>query len=123
MRQHWHTDPEHITVAFGPSIRPCCYEVGAEFLGYFPREVNVRGGKYYLDLPRVVRRQLVSAGVPEGNIRDGAVCTCCDHQYFSYRREGAAAGRLISLIMIKSKGEDAHVHHRVCNSKERGRSQ
>ena len=34
---------------------------------------------------------LLTAGV--ARVRDVAVCTICDERYFSYRREGARAGR------------------------------
>jgi YfiH family protein len=99
MLRQWHTEPQNILVILGPAIRPCCYEVGVEFRRYFPQEARVRDGKHYLDLPQVIRRQLTAWGVPERNVRDCGVCTCCDKSYFSYRREGKRAGRMISLIM------------------------
>ncbi len=69
-----------LKVALGPSIRPCCYET---------------------DIGTANRRQLVEAGVLDGNIFDCGICTCCDHNYFSFRRDGAKAGRMISLMMLK----------------------
>ena len=68
-----------LKVALGPSIRPCCYEV---------------------DIVTANRRQLAEAGIPDGNIFDGGVCTCCNKDYFSFRRDGEKAGRMISLMML-----------------------
>ena len=105
MQRQWHTQPKNIMALLGPAIRSCCYEVGGEFRGYFPQEVGERGGQYFLDLPRVLLHQLAALGVADEHIRDCGICTCCEERCFSYRREGAQAGRMISLIALKSKGE------------------
>lgn len=68
-----------LKVALGPCIRPCCYET---------------------DIVTANRRQLVEAGVDDGNIFDCGVCTCCNKDYFSFRRDGEKAGRMISLMML-----------------------
>ena len=104
MLKLWHTELNNTMVLLGPAIRSCCYEVGGEFPGYFPQEVDAREGKYFLDLPRVLLHQLAALGVPDENIRDCGMCTCCEKRFFSYRREGAKAGRMISIMALKSKG-------------------
>jgi YfiH family protein len=104
MRRQWQAEPNNIMAVLGPAIRSCCYEVGGEFRGYFPKEVSVRDGKYFLDLPRVLLNQLAALGVPDEHIHDCGICTCCEERCFSYRREGAAAGRMISIIALKPKG-------------------
>ena len=106
MKKQWQTDPKNIQVAFGPAIRSCCYEVGSKFQDYFPGDLIVRDGRYYLDLPQMVHNQLLSCGVLSTNIFDCGICTCCDQSYFSFRRESNDAGRMISLIMIKNKAGD-----------------
>ena len=54
-----------------------------------------------LDLVAANRRQLLDAGVPEGNISASGECTACNTQrYFSYRREGPT-GRMLSVIGVK----------------------
>jgi polyphenol oxidase len=105
MKQCWQSDSEDIKVAFGPSIRSCCYEVGSEFGQYFPLEIVQRGKQDYLDLPKVNQRHLLKKGVSQENIFDCNICTCCDHKYFSYRREGADVGKMLSMIMLKSHQE------------------
>lgn len=103
MQARWEGDGEHIKAAFGPAIRACCYEVGAEFREYFPEHVSRREGKYFFDLAGLNKKQLLSMGVKAENIFDCGQCTCCNAGYFSYRREGANTGRMISLMMIKAE--------------------
>ena len=55
-----------------------------------------------LDLRASNRRQLMDAGVPESNIDASGMCTACRTDLlFSYRREGAKAGRMMAVIGIK----------------------
>jgi len=84
----------------GPSIRECCYQVGEEFRHYFPAHVKDREGYLYADVTGVNRDQLLQAGVLPENILDSGICTCCNKDYFSFRRDGAKAGRMISLMML-----------------------
>ncbi len=101
MKKHFGTHPKDLKIAFGPSICGCCYEVGAEFKKFFPKETVLKGGKYFFDLALANKRQLVKAGVNPKNIFDPNICTFCNKQYFSHRREGAQAGRMISFMMLK----------------------
>ncbi|HLD88175.1 MAG TPA: peptidoglycan editing factor PgeF [Candidatus Omnitrophota bacterium] len=89
-----------LKVALGPAIRSCCYEAGPEFKAYFPDDTVESGGKIYVDIVAANRRQLVKAGVPDSNIFDGGICTCCNKDYSSFRRDGEKAGRMISLMML-----------------------
>jgi len=101
MQQRWGTDVRKVRAVLGPSIRPCCYEVGEEFKKYFPNRVLERKGCHYFDLPAENKDQLLRSGILEENIADAAACTYCDARYFSYRREGPKAGRMISLMMLR----------------------
>ena len=101
MRKQWKSNPGDLRVAFGPAIRSCCYRVGAPFLEYFPRETVKRKQGYFFDLPAANKNQMIGSGISERNILDCAVCTHCEAECFSYRREGDAAGRMISLMMLK----------------------
>jgi len=103
MEKEWRSNPRDIKVSFGPGIRCCCYEVGNEFQEYFPEELISRNGRYYLDLPKVNYGQLTECGIERKNIFDCGICTCCDKNYFSNRRDGKKAGRMISLIMLRKK--------------------
>jgi len=99
MKRKWNSDPKNLMVAFGPSMQPCCYEVGKKFSRYFPQDTTKKEGRLYLNLPLAVKRQLWCLGIPKKNIHDYQICTCCDHRFFSYRRQGLKAGRMISVMM------------------------
>lgn len=102
MKAKWGTDPGRVRAALGPAIRPCCYEVGEEFRRYFPGETVSRQDRYYLDLPLASQKELLAEGVRSENIFDCGICTCCNEEYFSYRRDGEKAGRMIALMMLKA---------------------
>ncbi len=102
MTDWFETDPTHVYAAIGPCIRECCYEVGMEvareFTGLFPEWPPVTG-KRHLNLVEANRRQLRAAGVRPGHISDSGLCTFCLPEYFfSFRREPANAGRMLSAI-------------------------
>lgn len=101
MQKKFRSRARDLKVAFGPSIKSCCYQVGKEFKKHFPKDVALTAQGMYLDLPMVNRRQLISLGVPEKNILDGGACTFCSGKFFSYRREGEKAGRMLSVMMLK----------------------
>ena len=94
-------DPKRIRAWLGPSIGPCCYEVGGEVAAQFAGDY-VRagcGGGFRLDLRAVNATQLVEAGIPREAIAVHPDCTKCGGEKFaSWRRDGAKAGRMIALI-------------------------
>ena len=92
--------PFSVRAFLGPSIGACCYEVGNEVAAQFAGEFTKRSrdGRFRLDLAAVNRAQLVAAGIPPENISAHPACTKCGGARFaSYRRDGAAAGRMIAL--------------------------
>ena len=93
--------PEQIEVAVGPRIASCCYQVGEEVAAQFPESVRQeRQGRTYIDLEQANLLQLQASGIDQKNIYTAEVCTCCDQQFFSYRREGNRAGRMAAVIGI-----------------------
>ena len=81
-----------LAAAVGPSIGPCCYEVGedvaAPYRARFGRDV-VAGRR--LDLRTVAERALRAAGVSRVDRFD--VCTACNpDRFFSHRRDGVPRG-------------------------------
>jgi len=101
MQEKFSCQPSDLKIILGPSIRQCCYQVGEEFRDYFPAHVHDRGGHLYADVTGANRDQLLKVGVRPENIQDSEICTCCDKNYFSFRRDGAKAGRMISLMMLE----------------------
>jgi YfiH family protein len=98
------TAPADVIAAVGPSIGPCCYEVGPDLRPYFSSHPGAAtwftgDARPHLDLWRATRDQLASAGVPAAQIH---VCELCTFDYpalfHSYRRDGKNAGRLVAAI-------------------------
>lgn len=89
-----------IRLSLGPAIGPCCFEVGAEVAAEFPGAMaRHENGRPHLDLWKIAFSQAVQAGVEGRGIRTLRLCTMCQAAlFFSYRREGYAAGRNGSFI-------------------------
>jgi YfiH family protein len=109
MKCHYGSDPESLLAAFGPSIGGECYEVGEDvarsfavrgFPDSFFRPVPSRSGKYLFDLREANRIQLLRLGVKEENLSTAGVCTHCDRDFLSFRRDKSRAGRMLSFIAM-----------------------
>src|SRR5207247_2132614 len=99
-------DFARLVVAIGPSAGPCCYEVGPDVVE-FARAAGLpaacimptRDGHARLDLWEANRADLVAAGVVPQHIHVAELCTICRPDlFYSYRRDGAGAGRMLGVI-------------------------
>lgn len=103
MQKKFDTRAEDLYIGFGPAMRSCCYVVGREIRSFFPHSTKELDGRYYLDLAKENKRQLLEAGVREERVSDCGICTSCKNgEFFSWRKEGDSCGRMISVIMLKS---------------------
>ncbi len=90
---------EELIAAIGPSIGPCCYPVAPDVADRVARASGLDLEASGLDLKAANRAQLLAAGVPSAAVHVAPWCTACEaERFFSYRREGAAAGRQLNLI-------------------------
>lgn len=100
MQQRFGSIPAEISVAVGPSIRQCSYEVDEDVYlavqkatgkgDYFSRQ----GNKYFIDLSSANRIQALDMGISPDNIWQSEDCTFCNPQkYYSYRYSGGSTGR------------------------------
>ncbi len=103
MQDKFNVKAKNLYVAFGPAIRDCCYEVGSDFADFFPGGGLIRReGRYYLDLVGINKSGLLACGLQEKNIFDPRICTACHNvDFYSYRKEGAGCGRIMSVMMLK----------------------
>jgi hypothetical protein len=131
MQMHFATNPAGLLAAIGPSIGPCCYEVGTEVATQFQSQFadapdwfdEFRTGdepnpvqwlnmmppghqpppkNVHLDLKKANRAQLLATGLPPQNIFTSDLCTACRPDLlFSYRKQGSQSGRLLSVIGIR----------------------
>ena len=98
--------PETIRVALGPSIGPCCFEVGPEVVAEFRGALVELSGlvvpgpnKDHIDLRVATRAILERAGVRPEHIDDRPPCTRCEaDRFFSYRRDGKDGGVHMGFI-------------------------
>jgi len=101
MKKEFHTRPENVCAQFGPAIRSCCYQVSGDFQSKFSGDIDQRGENFFLDLSGANRKQLSLSGVRLVNIFDCAICTsCCNGEYFSFRKEKDSSGRMISVMAL-----------------------
>ena len=92
-----------ITAWIGPHVCGACYEVPehmqAQVGALVPASVATTSwGTPSLDLGAGVRAQLAGEGVP---VHDVSRCTMESPDLYSYRRDGAGAGRLAGLIRLR----------------------
>ena len=124
MQSRYSSDPGHCLAVIGPSIGPCCYEVGPDvalpFAEAFPGRPQLwsnfqpPGGalssgtglaeaptnsRRMLDLSAACRCQLEAAGLPGRSVFSRPPCTSCHRDvFYSYRAEGGSTGRMLAAI-------------------------
>ncbi len=112
MTEAFGTDPNDVVAGIGPSIGPCCYEVGNDVISAWHESditglgtaVIERPNGYHFDLWAANRLVLVQAGVPDQQIECSARCVRCEHErYFSYRAArqiGSTPGRNLMVAQL-----------------------
>lgn len=96
---------QRMIALFGPSIRSCCYEVGAEVRDAFmhegfPEDVfSCREDRLFLDLAKANGGLLKDKGISA--IHDVGICTCCSGGVFASYRRGARNERQVNFVALK----------------------
>jgi YfiH family protein len=108
MRARFGVVAETLYAIIGPGIGGCCYEVDEASAAPFAAEGGVcrssRPGHCYVDLRRAITRQLLAVGVPGHHMWSADLCTACHPRWFySYRRDGPRSGRMLNVVMIRSR--------------------
>jgi hypothetical protein len=105
MRDMYKSETGDIFAGIGPCICGTCYEVGQDVVDQaeenlrhtreFIREKDsLPARKWQFDLAAAIRLQLMEAGLHRRNIEESGCCTYEQPElFYSYRREGQAAGR------------------------------
>ena len=111
MQSHYGCRAQDIICAIGPSIGPCCYEVGSEVINKvrecFPEGLNLihspsSNNKHFFNLWQANKIQLLSCGIFEEHIETASMCTSCHSDlFFSSRKENKHTGRFAAGIMLK----------------------
>jgi YfiH family protein len=110
MCERFRLRPDAIFATIGPGIGACCYEVdeasAAPFRAQFAAADSrpSRANHLFLDLQRAIVFQLLALGIPAHQIDSPHLCTACHPEWFySYRREGLRSGRMLNVVMIRSR--------------------
>jgi YfiH family protein len=123
MHDAFATEPSDIIACIGPSIGPCCYEVGDEVInavaenlpeyadeilvepdmasaGSFRAAVNA--DRKHFDLWRANELILSDVGVPDRQIEIARLCTACRTDlFYSHRAEKGVTGRFGAVMMLR----------------------
>lgn len=98
-------DPRRVLAAIGPHISVQHFEVGAEVAAELQALapeldcVDASRAKPHVNLGALVRWQLADAGVRDESVDAVEACTYAEpRRFFSYRRDGAQTGRMLSVI-------------------------
>lgn len=96
---------ETITAAVGPAIGACCYQVGDDIASEFesrigPDVIDRNDEGSWLDMQSATEAALLEAGLVPDNIHVLEICTSCDPDFFSYRRDGVT-GRHGAIAWIE----------------------
>jgi polyphenol oxidase len=107
--KHFRAAPNQIMAWIGPAISQAAFEVGPEvrnaFLDALPIHADevkaafiesTNAGRWLADLYALARLRLGIFGVSQ--VFGGSFCTHAEPRFHSYRRDGAASGRMATLI-------------------------
>jgi YfiH family protein len=112
MSLHYGSEPGDLMAGIGPSIGPCCYEVGNDVWQQVERKfvygheavLHQRAGKAILDLARLNHLQLMEAGLRPERIFFSGLCTACfPNLFYSFRRDKTKTRSMMSGIMLTSE--------------------
>ena len=95
MNKRFDCNYEDMIVCIGPSINKCCFCSSSltfkkQFTDIWPNEneyiTNKENGVFYIDLPYVIKKDLIGLGLKNENIVLSNICTVCNSDIcFSYR--------------------------------------
>ncbi len=98
-------EKKRMRALLGPSINPCCYEVGDEVYESFRNEgfseeifEKVHGSRF-LSIRQANRELIRNAGIDM--IYDLNICTCCNKDLFNSFRRGDREKRQINFVSLK----------------------
>jgi polyphenol oxidase len=109
MERAFGANPADLLAGIGPSIGPCCYQVGLDAIerirASLPDSATVllpdpSPEHARFDLWRANQDQLLARGVPPANIELARVCTKCRHDRFFSERYRRGSGRFAAGIML-----------------------
>lgn len=91
LQKSFAADLSSLRAGIGPGIQADHFEIKQDILANFvsyPEQVLERNEKLFVDLPGILKRQLLESGLKSANIELSPACTYCQTaRYFSFRRD------------------------------------
>lgn len=90
IKKEFQINPESLSAYIGPGIETCHYEVKKDLVDKFSTydATKNRNGKYFLNLKKIAKKQLINLGIKSANVKTSSVCTYCQSdKYFSFRKD------------------------------------
>lgn len=115
MRREFGSDAGNLVAGIGPSIGPCCYEVGDEVIEAWANTgldrsrtaVKRVGIRLHLDLWKANQIALESAGVRADHVEVSRICTSCSSdRYFSRRAANGHRGLFATIAALRKRPDD-----------------
>ena len=109
LQQAYGSRPADMVAAIGPSIGPCCYEVGDDVVdavrAAFGRADDLlpvgNSRRHHFDLWAANRRWLTDAGVRQ--IEIAGICTACHtDEFYSHRAEAGHTGHFAAVMALRA---------------------
>lgn len=106
MNINFNSKIQNLKIFFGPSAKVCCYEVQANFLTnldkiILDKVIINKNNKIYFNLPLYNFLKLTEMGISIKNIDlKNNICTICNVEYCSYRREKENSGRQMTIVTL-----------------------
>jgi YfiH family protein len=110
MQNRYNSRPKDILAGIGPSISVKNFEVGAEVVNSFKKELpfsdkfiynSKSAEKYHVDLWEICRTGLLEAGLKPENIEIAGLCTYeREDLFYSHRRDGLPRGSMAGMMML-----------------------
>lgn len=90
MQTSFNSNAKDIYAYIGPHIKSCCYEIDGKVLKEAQKNFNFaivkKDYKSFLDLEEIIFSQFEALNIV--HVKREKTCTCCNTDYFSYRRDG-----------------------------------
>ena len=110
MIKEYNCNPSDIKIYISPSIHKCHFEVDKDVKDLFVKEfrdidisdlITAKNNKYYIDTVELNKRLFIELGIKKENINSSDLCSVCNEEIHSYRRDKPNDGRNIVLIEKK----------------------
>lgn len=108
LKNEFKVQPQNLQIFFGPAAKICCYEVGLDFIANLAQNsmaqrcIKQSGQRYFFDVLDYNMLCLQNCNIPVKNFNlNGYVCTICNIEYCSYRRDNQKTGLQLSLGALR----------------------